>query len=316
MGSVCKDEVMVEKVEDIKFERLTDSKLVLLKCSSNLTNTNEIDKKYNSKTKVYCSESCQFKEKYPFYGNDEYSGDSSICRAAFYQDIISDNGGEFEIEVLPGKQRYKAGPAKKTSCDPQEKSIAFETSFKLIELISPELQAQLDYKEGEVIDIKHPDKCWISGKVSSIEKLGNKSVLTINADNKDFKFNFPSKEIVDNLSKCGTKYIKNKCDKENILKLDPAANMKKIKLECNSFRNGDCMSNPLDCVFEEYELNDKNKIECNNDMEFIKVDNTSRCKSLNCMTKCIRNSFENQNDCENTCPYKCKRDNKLFKCSK
>jgi len=63
MGSVCKDEKMVEKVADVKFERLTDDKLVLLRCSSNLTNTNEINKSFNSKTKVYCAESCQFKEK-------------------------------------------------------------------------------------------------------------------------------------------------------------------------------------------------------------------------------------------------------------
>lgn len=68
-GVKCKDEDDVKKVEDVKMDRISDDKLVLLKCSSNLTNTIGINKKIKSKTKVYCAESCQFKEKYKIYGN-------------------------------------------------------------------------------------------------------------------------------------------------------------------------------------------------------------------------------------------------------
>jgi len=94
----CKDEDEVKKVEDVKFERLADEKLVLLKCSSNLTNTIGIDKQLNAKTKVFCAEGCQFKEKHKFYGDSSaYSGDSSICRTAFYETLIGPAGGEFEL---------------------------------------------------------------------------------------------------------------------------------------------------------------------------------------------------------------------------
>jgi len=77
--------------------------------------------------------------------------------------------------------------------------------------------------------------------------------------------------------------------------------MKKIELECGSYTNGDCTENPVNCVFENYELA-KEKVNCSGDNIFIQIDSSSRCKNLNCMSKCIRKLFENESDCNIVCP--------------
>lgn len=46
------DEDEVKKVEDVKFDRISDPALVLLKCNSTLSNTNMISRAFGSKTPV------------------------------------------------------------------------------------------------------------------------------------------------------------------------------------------------------------------------------------------------------------------------
>jgi len=139
------------------------------------------------------------------------------------------------------------------------------------------------------VDVKHEKKCWIRGTVSSIEKQADKSIVKVTAAGDSISFKFPSKEFSLNLGKCGTKFKGAECKTKHSLVKNPAASMKKQELECNSFRNGDCASSPLDCVFEDYELKET-KVECNGDMTFIRIDYESKCKLLNCMNKCIKNT--------------------------
>jgi len=154
-------------------------------------------------------------------------------------------------------------------------------------MVSIETQAEMDLKENEVIDVKHPTLCWNSGRVSSIEKQGSKNVVNVKVNDLNLNFVFPSPEFENSIGKCGTKFKGNKCEVDNKAPNNPGKDMKKQTLECQSSRNGDCASNPIDCVFEDYELTDS-KVECRGDMMLVKVDTTSRCKLLNCMNKCVK----------------------------
>jgi len=104
-GFECKDENDVKKIEDVKFERATDPELVLLNCKSTVLNTLKIIKTIGKVTKVYCAEGCQFKIKYKFWGGPTFSGDSAICRSAFWQGLITEAGGEFELKYQSGEQK-------------------------------------------------------------------------------------------------------------------------------------------------------------------------------------------------------------------
>ena len=83
---------------------MSDAAVVYLRCNSTMDNTNGIDRAEGSKTNVYCAESCRFKEAFAFYGHKAYSGDSSICRAAFYEEVISMKGGGFVLQAEPGRE--------------------------------------------------------------------------------------------------------------------------------------------------------------------------------------------------------------------
>jgi len=164
--------------------------------------------------------------------------------------LITAAGGEFQLKYLKGQQKYPAGPALTKECSPLEKD-AYATSFTLLKMISVETQAELNLKENEIIDVKHPTLCWNSGRVSSIEKQGPKNIVKVKVADTDLQFVFPSPEYENSIGKCGTKFKGNKCEVVHNAPSNPGKSMKKQALECDSFRNGDCASNPLDCVFED-----------------------------------------------------------------
>lgn len=149
---------------------------------------------------------------------------------------------------MKGREKFKAALAK--TITPENKMEPYNTSFKLTRLIDASVQAELDMKESEVIDFKHPKKCWVRGSVKSIEKKAGANVIIFTVGSEEFKFNYPSPEFNSSVGKCGTRLTKLKCDKDP---KGPVKNMKmvKTKLECNSFSGGDCQSSPLDCVFED-----------------------------------------------------------------
>jgi hypothetical protein len=42
------------------------------------------------------------------YGNDLYSGDSSICQAALHAGMVSNRGGDVEFKIEKGENEYQA----------------------------------------------------------------------------------------------------------------------------------------------------------------------------------------------------------------
>lgn len=101
-------------------------------------------------------------------------------------------------------------------------------------MVDPATQAELNFKENEVVDVKHPQLCWSKGTVKTIEKQGSKNVVSVSAGDLTLKFNYPSPEFNNSLGKCGTKFKGNKCEKVQEPPNNPTKVMKKKELECSS----------------------------------------------------------------------------------
>jgi len=89
----------------------------------------------NNRITVICEESCQYDVDYSFYGFNIYSEDSSICRSAFYEELIDEDGGMFNIEIVKGLDTYIEGPQRVMKCNPEEKRERTNLAYKLHKMI-------------------------------------------------------------------------------------------------------------------------------------------------------------------------------------
>lgn len=103
---------------------------------------------------------------------------------------------------------------------------------------------ELNVDINEIIDFKHPTKCWTRGKVISIDKteLDSQSLIKINSNDHDYLINFPSSQYNLTTGKCGTKFTdeQNPCPTTNSVPNTASNALRKQKMECNSSRFGDC----------------------------------------------------------------------------
>jgi len=213
-GLKCVDTDEIKKEVDIEFSRLSDSKVIILKCNSNVLNTMGIKTKIDDKTKVFCSHSCKNMSEYEFYGNDIFSGDSSICRSAYYKNIISEDGGEFIIQVLKGEKEYLKGAKSNPVCYPEDKNEPFSISYKLIELGNVKEIAMIDIKANDEIDYKDDTLCWIRSKVESIENKNGSLLYNINVNGKIVSIQSNDKDFHDKVGKCGSRTVNQPCTNE------------------------------------------------------------------------------------------------------
>lgn len=59
---------------------------------------------------------------------------------------------------------------------------ADKISFRLSKLLSVDDQYALTFVESEIIDYKHIEKCWIKGKVKSVDNENGQAVISIEAE--------------------------------------------------------------------------------------------------------------------------------------
>jgi len=114
----------IGKLNNIVYEKLDDSKISALICSTNkdgkkkVKNYIDVDCDSHLRTDAFsnyeifsnlrmiCPSDCS-KVKVPVYGTGIYTDNSSVCRAAIHTGAILDNdGGIVEVRIEPGKKTY------------------------------------------------------------------------------------------------------------------------------------------------------------------------------------------------------------------
>lgn len=64
----------------------------------------------NTNVKVFCPTGCA-SSTIPIYGNIVYRPDSSICKMAIHNGVISNDGGLFEVAIESSAPEYEAKKA-------------------------------------------------------------------------------------------------------------------------------------------------------------------------------------------------------------
>eukprot|EP00801_Mesodinium_rubrum_P000570 Mrub_00570.p1 GENE.Mrub_00570~~Mrub_00570.p1 ORF type:complete len:994 (-),score=156.45 Mrub_00570:49-2940(-) len=322
-GLLCQDEAEIKMRNQVELERFTDNTKIILKCQNTISNTIGINTKVGSKTMVYCEESCKTYVYNRIYGKDKvYSSDTHICRAAYYEEIIGEDGGFVVIEFGKGKEKFEAG-REKFGITPEPRLENDSASLILSKPMTASAESKSGWIENEIVDVKNDVKCWIRGKITSMTASNGKNMVDIEAEGLVYSFQLPSDEWSLNVSKCGSKLRGEGCEgNQNIADYEAASPLAqqtedkyakpKIGLDLNSWEGGDCLTNPLDCIFDNVELID-NSIPCENELMMIKI-RGSQYKRLNCMTKCILKQFETEGDCTKTCPGECGIDDGKYVC--
>lgn len=112
----------------------------------------------------------------------------------------------------------------------------------MLKFVDPNVILELNVDLNEVIDFKHPEKCWTRGLVTSIDRVGQTSVVTIHSNEENFKVNHPSQEYNLTTGKCDSKFKdeNNPCPVSHAQPNSSSNALRKQKMECSSSRFGDC----------------------------------------------------------------------------
>lgn len=138
----------------------------------------EKDKKY----RINCLSACVTSEA-KVIGTEAFSPQSSVCKSAFYADILKRvDGGMFEI-IIGGKQEnYKAGSPKKNIV-PEGSPEGTDWSVTIAQLEVPALRIKPDME----VDVFNNDHCWKRGVIK--EKQKGKALVTV--DGKEATYQLP-----------------------------------------------------------------------------------------------------------------------------
>lgn len=80
----------------------------------------------------------------------------------------------------------------------------------------------------------------------------------------------------------------------------------------NTYEEGDCLSNTMNCVFSENQLKD---IKCSGVL--VKISAKASNKNLACKYKCMKKVFDSKEECADQCPetLKCKAQGSSWTCA-
>eukprot|EP00916_Digyalum_oweni_P004592 GHVL01008121.1.p1 GENE.GHVL01008121.1~~GHVL01008121.1.p1 ORF type:complete len:966 (-),score=145.56 GHVL01008121.1:2750-5647(-) len=96
----------VETAQPRSFRVLRPSTAKSFQCSDTGGFVREMPK--GDRALVMCPQGCVEKD-HAVFGSGIHSGDSSVCRSAIFEGVITNSGGEVEIEVVSGLQMYLDG---------------------------------------------------------------------------------------------------------------------------------------------------------------------------------------------------------------
>jgi hypothetical protein len=129
---------------------IKDNQIIPLTCQDSLSNTNKLDfvkKLPGSKVLVYCSDSCRT-TNYSVYGEEKYSKDSAICKAAAHDGKLMEQG-KVEITFEDGMVGYKSSDKNGIKSKPKQRSdltLTFKSINDEDEIIL-EPSTKIDFKD-------------------------------------------------------------------------------------------------------------------------------------------------------------------------
>jgi hypothetical protein len=184
-----------------------DDRIVSLLCNESLSNSMKLDyvkKKSGNKVVVYCNDSCT-NTKFSIYGDEKYSKDSAICKAAAHSNKINPDSRRVEVVFDEGLPSYPA--ADKNGIMSQSKprsdlTIVFNNIIEEDEIIL-NIGTKVDYQEPNSVG----RNSYQSSIIKEIKGTTNKTLTLTLENNQQTIFNipYPSKQILP----CGT-YLPNR----------------------------------------------------------------------------------------------------------
>jgi hypothetical protein len=204
-GVKCTDPDALKKSEDKNPKlqplfKIEDKSLITLNCSDSLINSkkfNSVIKKPGSEVEVFCPEWCSL-SNYNIYGDDNYSKDSVICKAAAHS--LGLNGKEGKVKIIFGaglksyKSQNKNGIVSKSK-GKSDFSIKFMNVNKNDDII-------LD--KGNRVDYKDNKGKWKKAMIDNIKDIKDSKVLVLSIEDgepgiKPVELTYPN----DRISPCG-----------------------------------------------------------------------------------------------------------------
>ena len=177
---------------------------------------------------VHCEQTCAL-SSVPIYGEEIYSDDSSICKAAFHSGALLSANQDVKMIVVRGEPYYPAsvrGGVKSQGKGGTRMAVKFEAK-KTDGSGSSGDGGQVDLKVGAKVDIfDNKLNIWLPGVVELAERISQKELtVTIRKEGYDQSFNeilkYPNK---DKITLCGEML------KERVCGADSAKAVKEIKI--------------------------------------------------------------------------------------
>ncbi len=174
-----------------------DSKAVVLLCKDSLSNSKKLDhvkQKPGNKVIVRCVESCA-NSRGVIYGENKYSKDSAICKAAFHSTKLKAEGGLVKLIFREGQRNYKStvkNGVKSKSKSRSDITLTFEAAEEKSDII---------LQNGSKVDIKQNGK-WLPGIINSVREtlmFGKSVKVTIEGaegSQKPIEINYPNKSVI------------------------------------------------------------------------------------------------------------------------
>jgi hypothetical protein len=188
--------------------KVADTKKITLLCKDSLSNSKKLDhikQKPGNKVTIKCLDSCA-NSKAAIYGEDKYSKDSAICKAAFHSSKLKPEGGLVTIIFQGGETSYKGSVKngiKSKNKGRSDISLTFE---------SAEEKENIPMENGVKADVLKNGK-WVPGIIQSIQRgflFGRKLTITIEgaeASQKPFEMSYSKAYI----KACGEKVRNRDC---------------------------------------------------------------------------------------------------------